>query len=175
MVVTISNLLLRVERDTFGVEGLPTGVNTVSRAPNRSCRSAEAALRESMTVVSGLESSIDVDALDSTLKQRLTTGSTVADRRIELQNDHAARLPAMPNEEGFRVAWLLALVVDPHREGAVEPPAGGRRFPVKPGGDVHGHVVEALAVLVRREHALHELADRLGGLGHTPTWRSSLK
>jgi translation initiation factor 1 len=57
-----------------------------------------------VTVVEGFEGGVDVSALASTLKRKLATGGTVADGRIELQGDHADRLPGVLRAEGFRVA-----------------------------------------------------------------------
>lgn len=57
-----------------------------------------------VTVIEGFEGGIDVEALASTLKRKLATGGTVADGRIELQGDHADRLPGVLEAEGLRVA-----------------------------------------------------------------------
>jgi translation initiation factor 1 len=57
-----------------------------------------------MTLVEGFEDDIvDIDDLASTLKRKLATGGTARDGRIELQGDHAARLPDVLREEGFSV------------------------------------------------------------------------
>jgi translation initiation factor 1 len=57
-----------------------------------------------MTLVEGFEDDVvDVGDLASTLKRRLATGGTVRDGRIELQGDHAGRLPDVLREEGFTV------------------------------------------------------------------------
>ena len=56
-----------------------------------------------VTVVEGFEGGVDLRTLASTLKRRLATGGTVDEGRIELQGDHAGRLPDVLREEGFRV------------------------------------------------------------------------
>ncbi|WP_254536854.1 stress response translation initiation inhibitor YciH [Halomarina litorea] len=57
-----------------------------------------------MTIVEGFEDdSVDLRELASTLKRRLATGGTVDGGHIELQGDHAARLPDVLREEGFQV------------------------------------------------------------------------
>lgn len=59
---------------------------------------------KAVTLVEGLDpSSVDVGDLASTLKSKLATGGTVDDGTIELQGDHADRLPDILREEGFAV------------------------------------------------------------------------
>lgn len=95
-----------MEKDPFDVAGLPAGIGEdLARAEQELSISVERRrYGKPVTVVSGFEGGIDIEALASTLKRRLATGGTVADGRIELQGDHAARLPAVLEEEGFRVA-----------------------------------------------------------------------
>jgi translation initiation factor 1 len=58
-----------------------------------------------MTLVEGFDDDlVDLDDLASTLKRRLATGGTVRDGHIELQGDHATRLPDVLRDEGFTVA-----------------------------------------------------------------------
>ena len=93
-------------KDQFDVAGLPAGIaDDLARAEQELSISVEKRrYGKPMTVVSGFEGDIDVGSLASTLKRRLATGGTVSEGRIELQGDHAARLPAVLEEEGFRVA-----------------------------------------------------------------------
>ena len=85
--------------------GLPAGIGEdLARAEQELSISVERRrYGKPVTVVSGFED-VDVGRLASTLKRRLATGGTVSDGRIELQGDHAARLPDVLEEEGFRVA-----------------------------------------------------------------------
>jgi translation initiation factor 1 len=58
-----------------------------------------------MTLVEGFDDDlVDLDDLASTLKRRLATGGTVRDDHIELQGNHATRLPDVLRDEGFTVA-----------------------------------------------------------------------
>ncbi|MFC5971169.1 stress response translation initiation inhibitor YciH [Halomarina salina] len=60
-----------------------------------------------MTIVGGFDDgTVDLKDLASTLKRRLATGGTVEkdSRTIELQGDHADRLPDVLRDEGFQVA-----------------------------------------------------------------------
>ena len=60
-----------------------------------------------MTIVEGFDDdTVDIKELASTLKRRLATGGTVEreTRTIELQGDHAGRLPDVLRDEGFQVA-----------------------------------------------------------------------
>ena len=47
--------------------------------------------KKKMTIVEGLDPSIDIEELGKKLKQRLACGGTAKDRRIELQGNHAAK------------------------------------------------------------------------------------
>ncbi|MFB6174889.1 MAG: translation initiation factor [Candidatus Nanohalobium sp.] len=54
-----------------------------------------------MTVVEGLEDSVDLDDLASTLKSKLACGGTAKDGHIELQGDHTRRIVDILVDEGF--------------------------------------------------------------------------
>lgn len=54
-----------------------------------------------MTVVEGLEDSVDLQDLESTLKTKLACGGTSKDGHIELQGDHTRRIVDILEEEGF--------------------------------------------------------------------------
>lgn len=57
-----------------------------------------------VTIVEGFElGAVDLADVASTLKRRLGVGGTVDDGAIELQGDHADRLPAVLRELGFAV------------------------------------------------------------------------
>ena len=57
-----------------------------------------------VTVVEGFEGdAVDLDELASTLKVALGAGGTVNGNRIEIQGDHADRVPDRLREEGFTV------------------------------------------------------------------------
>lgn len=55
-----------------------------------------------VTVVEGFVD-VDLDALASELKGALGTGGTVREDSLELQGDHADRVPALLAERGFTV------------------------------------------------------------------------
>lgn len=58
-----------------------------------------------MTIVEGLDPKVvDLKELASELKRALATGGSVDDGKIELQGDHADRLPNLLEERGFQVA-----------------------------------------------------------------------
>nr|WP_304449485.1 stress response translation initiation inhibitor YciH [Halomarina sp. PSRA2] len=88
--------------------GLPSDLGIgedLARAEQRlSIRVERRRYGKPMTVVDGFEEGVDVDALASTLKRRLATGGTVSDGHIELQGDHADRLPDVLRDEGFQLA-----------------------------------------------------------------------
>ena len=57
-----------------------------------------------VTVVEGFEGDVvDLDELASTLKGALGAGGTAKENHIEIQGDHADRIPALLREEGFTV------------------------------------------------------------------------
>lgn len=93
-------------KDIRDVAGLPPEVaEDLARAEQELTISVERRrYGKPMTVVEGFEGGVDVEALASTLKRALATGGTVADGRIELQGDHAERLPAVLEAERLRVA-----------------------------------------------------------------------
>lgn len=55
-----------------------------------------------VTIVEGFDD-VDLAALASELKRALGTGGTVDEDSIELQGDHADRVPALLRERGFTV------------------------------------------------------------------------
>lgn len=90
------------------IAGLPEelGIDEdLARADQRvSIRTETRRYGKPVTIVEGLDDrSVDVDELASKLKRRLGTGGTVKEGRIELQGDHAERLPALLREEGYEV------------------------------------------------------------------------
>ncbi|MFC6836840.1 stress response translation initiation inhibitor YciH [Halomarina ordinaria] len=96
------------EKDLSDIAGLPSDLGIgedLARAEQRlSIRVERRRYGKPMTVVDGFEEGVDVDALASTLKRRLATGGTVSDGHIELQGDHADRLPDVLRDEGFQLA-----------------------------------------------------------------------
>lgn len=58
-----------------------------------------------VTIVEGLDpTAIDLKKLASGLKRALAVGGTVEEGRIELQGDHAKRVPDLLRERGIEVA-----------------------------------------------------------------------
>lgn len=57
-----------------------------------------------VTIVEGFDDSVDIDDLASTLKSKVAAGGTVSDGQIELQGDHADRIPEILQDEGFQVS-----------------------------------------------------------------------
>lgn len=96
--------------DISDVTGLPDDLGVgddLARSQQRlSIRLEERRYGKAMTIVEGFDADdgTDLSDLASTLKRRLATGGTVDDGRIELQGDHADRLPELLREEGFAVA-----------------------------------------------------------------------
>jgi translation initiation factor 1 len=98
-----------VTREDFSdVTGLPDDLGVVddlTRAEQRlSVRVERRRYDKPVTVVEGFDDSVDLAELASTLKRRLAAGGTVDGDRIELQGDHADRLPDVLRDEGFRIA-----------------------------------------------------------------------
>jgi translation initiation factor 1 len=99
----------RVSQDDFSsITGLPEELDIegdLERAEQRvSIQVDERRYGKAMTIVEGLDqSAIDIADLASELKSQLATGGTVDDGRIELQGDHADRLPDLLEERGFTV------------------------------------------------------------------------
>jgi len=96
------------EQDISSVSGLPDelGIDEdLGRAEQRlTVRTEERTYGKAVTVVEGFdESSVDLQELASELKSKLATGGTVDDGRIELQGDHADRVPDLLREQGFDV------------------------------------------------------------------------
>ncbi len=54
-----------------------------------------------MTVVEGLEDSVDLQDLASTLKSKLACGGTAKNGQIQLQGDHTRRIVDILEDEGF--------------------------------------------------------------------------
>ncbi len=97
-----------MSNDINDIAGLPDDLgigDDLARAEQRvSVRVDTRRYGKAMTVVEGFDdSTTDLDDLASTLKGRLAVGGTVTDDRIELQGDHADRLPDVLREEGFQV------------------------------------------------------------------------
>lgn len=94
--------------DFSDVTGLPDDLGVVddlTRAEQRlSVRVERRRYDKPVTVVEGFDDSVDLAELASTLKRRLAAGGTVDGDRIELQGDHADRLPDVLRDEGFRIA-----------------------------------------------------------------------
>jgi len=100
-----------VTKDFSDVTGLPDDLGIgedLTRAEQRlSVRVESRRYGKPMTIVEGFDDdSVDLKQLASTLKRRLATGGTVEKetRTIELQGDHADRLPPILRDEGFQVA-----------------------------------------------------------------------
>jgi translation initiation factor 1 len=96
------------DEDSSSLSGLPDelGVDEdLGRAEQQlTVRTEERTYGKAVTVVEGFdESGVDLQALASELKSRLATGGTVDDGRIELQGDHADRVPDLLREQGFDV------------------------------------------------------------------------
>lgn len=56
-----------------------------------------------VTLVEGFEGETNVKELASTLKRKLACGGTVEDGVIELQGNHANRVPDLLREQGYTV------------------------------------------------------------------------
>ncbi|MFB6180866.1 MAG: translation initiation factor [Candidatus Nanohalobium sp.] len=54
-----------------------------------------------MTVVEGLDDSVDLQDLASTLKSKLACGGTAKNGQIQLQGDHTRRIVDILEDEGF--------------------------------------------------------------------------
>ncbi|MFC7156213.1 translation initiation factor [Halomarina halobia] len=96
------------DKDLSDIAGLPSDLGIgedLARAEQvLSVRVERRRYGKPVTIVEGFdEHAIDLDELASTLKRRLATGGTVDDDRIELQGDHANRLPDVLRDEGFTV------------------------------------------------------------------------
>jgi translation initiation factor 1 len=100
-----------VTKDFSDVTGLPDDLgigDDLARAEQQlSVRVESRRYGKPMTIVEGFDDdTVDLKELASTLKRRLATGGTVEKEThtIELQGDHAARLPDILRDEGFEVA-----------------------------------------------------------------------
>ena len=59
---------------------------------------------KAMTIVDGFDpNAVDVSSIASELKRSLAAGGTSSDGRIELQGDHADRVPELLRDRGFQV------------------------------------------------------------------------
>lgn len=56
---------------------------------------------KNVTVLSGFDTSVDLDALGKELKHQFGTGGTVRDGTIELQGDHARDARAWLQKKGY--------------------------------------------------------------------------
>ncbi|MEM4780464.1 MAG: stress response translation initiation inhibitor YciH [Halalkalicoccus sp.] len=97
------------DRGLGSVSGLPDELgidDDLARADQRATVRVESRrYGKPVTVVEGLDpNAIDLTELASRLKRALAVGGTVEDGRIELQGDHAKRVPNLLREEGFEVA-----------------------------------------------------------------------
>jgi translation initiation factor 1 len=96
-----------VSDDLSSVSGLPDELgidDDLARATQRArIRVDTRRYGKAVTVVEGLDDSVDRSALASTLKSALAVGGTVAEDAIELQGDHRDRLPEILRERGFEV------------------------------------------------------------------------
>ncbi len=91
------------------VSGLPDELgidDDLARADQRaSVRVESRRYDKPVTVVEGLDpDGVDLKELASELKRALAVGGTVEEGRIELQGDHAKRVPELLQERGFEVA-----------------------------------------------------------------------
>lgn len=91
------------------VSGLPDELgidDDLARADQRaSVRVESRRYDKPVTVVEGLDpDGVDLKELASELKRALAVGGTVEEGRIELQGDHAKRVPELLRERGFEVA-----------------------------------------------------------------------
>lgn len=59
---------------------------------------------KNVTVLTGFDSSVDLDALGKELKHSLGTGGTVRDGTIELQGDHAREVRPWLEKKGYPLA-----------------------------------------------------------------------
>jgi translation initiation factor 1 len=97
-----------VAKDLSDIAGLPAELgidDDLSRAETRlRIRLEKRRYGKPVTVLEGFDDT-DLDALASELKGALGTGGTVREDAgtIELQGDHADRVPALLRERGFTV------------------------------------------------------------------------
>lgn len=93
-------------KDLSDIAGLPAELgidDDLARADARlRIRLEKRRYGKPVTVVEGFED-VDLAGLASELKGALGTGGTVAGDAIELQGDHADRVPALLRERGFTV------------------------------------------------------------------------
>ncbi|WP_121822341.1 SUI1 family translation initiation factor [Halostella salina] len=88
--------------DDLGVPDDPTA--DLDRASQRlRVRTESRRYGKPVTVIEGFEGGADVDALASDLKSALGAGGTVKAESIELQGDHADRVPQLLRDRGYQV------------------------------------------------------------------------
>jgi len=69
-----------------------------------SIRTEERRYGKAVTIVSGFDvPTSEIESIASDLKSSLAAGGTTTDRSIELQGDHADRLPDLLQEHGYEV------------------------------------------------------------------------
>lgn len=94
--------------DTNSIAGLPDELgieDDLARTEQQlSIRVESRRYDKPVTIVEGFGDSVDLDDLASTLKSKVAAGGTVSDGQIELQGDHANRLPEILQKEGFQVS-----------------------------------------------------------------------
>lgn len=79
--------------DALGIEGSLVNVRIEQRRYGKN-----------VTLLSGFDSHVDVDALGKELKHQFGTGGTVRDGTIELQGDHARDARAWLEKKGYHLA-----------------------------------------------------------------------
>ncbi|MFB6155791.1 MAG: translation initiation factor [Haloferacaceae archaeon] len=86
-------------------EDLPDFEDDLARAEQRlTVRTETRRYGKPVTIVEGFDSRVvDVEEVASALKRALATGGTVDDGTVELQGNHAARVPDLLRAEGFEV------------------------------------------------------------------------
>jgi translation initiation factor 1 len=99
-----------VSKDLSEITGLPDdlgiGEDLARAGMELTVRVERRRYGKPVTLVEGFDRSVDLDEVASELKRKMATGGTVDEdaRRVELQGDHAARLPEILREKGYAVA-----------------------------------------------------------------------
>ena len=65
-------------------------------------RTMQRRFRKHVTVVSGLDKSIDLDELNKIFKRKLACGGTVKNGAIELQGEHREKVKELLLKQGFK-------------------------------------------------------------------------
>jgi len=94
------------ETDTCKTCGLPRelcGCLNIAREQQANIRIAVEKRKwgRDVTVITGIDSRIDLSGLAQRLKRKLATGGTHKDGRIELQGNHVRRVLEILSNEGF--------------------------------------------------------------------------